>query len=445
MRVSPRRSTPLVTSSALGLLFAIVALGAVAGAPPARGQGPSPGPAVCAIDIDKELWIRNLSVVEDPVRTTYVPFDPANPSRGIWTFGRFMEKMAGPNDPSDFVLHLFEQFRTPQVVNGFTIPARTEFYDGVIQPWLDASGGKHLDFSIAPFRLNGFVNRIDLRTNATYGGASSAGEGRVVFTIVDPPTGNPQLGTLILEYALLAANCDQVKAWGNRWHALGSLKFGPAFNEALEKIVEAFAGKGVAPDRPNGSALNQLRTNELVNVGPSPETPWQWREFHLSGLTTNLEESTVAQTPDISRNHTKALRSFVNTNEAAILADDYVVPLTWLGSPFRGGVSDGEPYEAFYEASGILNNEARHIVSRNTCVGCHTVETGTSFFQSTPRSAGSETFLAGFLTGISGVPDPVSGVPRSFNDLKRRVDSLCKVLTASCDVLDSEPPFKATH
>jgi len=393
--------------------------------------------SACVIDPDKELWIRDLSVVEDPVRTVYVPFNPLNPSEGVWTFGRFIENMCGPNTPTDFVLHLFKQFNTTMVVNGFTEAPRPGFYNTVIQPWIDASG-KKLNFKIAPFRLNGFVNRLDLRSNPTYGGGGfSAGEGRVVFTILTPD-GFATIGTLILEYELVAENCEQVKAWANAWHELGSMDFGPAYNERLEKIVEGFAGAGAAPHKPNGSALNQLRTNELVG-----EFPWQWREFHLE-KTTMLEMATVAQTPEITLNHTKALRDFINFNEADILADNYVVPLSWQGNPFRGGVSDGEPYDAFYEAPGILNNDARHIFSLNTCVACHSVETGTGFFHSSPRSAGQVTFLSGFLTGIT-VSDPVSGVPRSFNDLKRRAISMCKVLEAGCDELSVEEIVKPTH
>jgi hypothetical protein len=431
-----KKAAWLAPACGLGIAISAAVLGS--NVTPARA---SSAPLACDIVVEKELWIRDLSVVEDPLRTVYVPFDPMNPSAGIWTFGRFMENMSGPNDPSDFVLHLFKHFNTTIVVNGFTVPDRASFYDQIIQPWIDqsqANGYKGLDFSIAPFRLNGFVNRLDLRQNATYGGGNvNAGEGRAVFSILNPD-GEPNIGTLIIEYELLADNCEEVKAWAYAWHELGSIKFGDEFNKHLEKIVEGFAGKGVAPGRINGSALHQLRTNEVI-----AGFPWQWREFQLQ-KTTMLEQTTVAQTPDISVNHSKRLRDFVNLNEADILANDYVVPLSWMGGPFRGGVSDGEPYEAFYEAPGINNNEARHIVSLNTCVGCHSVETATGFFHSTPRQAGTMTFLSGFLEGTIAF-DPVSGVQRSFNDLKRRVEDLCKVLSSSCADLDNEKPFKATH
>src|SRR6185295_2427490 len=181
----------------------------------------------CSFDVDRSLWIRDLSVVNDPVRTTWVD-DPTDPSQGAWTFGRFMQNMAGDHDLSEFVLELFHEFDEDQVVNGFVIPARPLIHDEIIQPWIDQShknGYKGLDFSIAPFRLNGFVNRIDLRTNSTYGSANSAGEGRIVFSVLRPG-GETSLFTLILEYELIAEECAKVQTWAEAWRGLSDRKFG---------------------------------------------------------------------------------------------------------------------------------------------------------------------------------------------------------------------------
>jgi hypothetical protein len=398
----------------------------------------------CSIDVDKELWIRDLSVIDDPVRTTYVQ-NPPTPSHGAWTFGRLIENMAGPNDPSDFCLHLFKQFAQTQTVNGFVIDPRPGMLAEVIQPWIEQSeenGFKGLDFSIAPFLLTGIVNRIDLRGNGNYGTPTSGGEGRIVFTA--QVGGSSTRMTVIFEYELVASSCEEVKQWAHDWHALGSIPFGPAYNEALEKIVDRFAGKNAAPHKVNGSALNQFRTNELV-----AEFPWQWREFHLSAATTLLEQGTVAQTPATILNQTKAIRDYVNQNEAAILNGTHVVPLVFANAPFRGGASDGDPngngLTAHFRAAGINNNDARHIFSLNTCVACHTEETNTNFFQAFRGGPGFPTFLSEFLTG-EVIPDPVDPtVSRHFNDLKRRVEDLCHLLTVGCDDLASEKPFLRVH
>jgi hypothetical protein len=73
----------------------------------------------------------------------------------------------------------------------------------------------------------------------------------------------------------------------------------------------------------------------------------------------------------------------------------------------------------FWNAPGILNPEARHKFSLNTCDGCHGAETQTSFLQVFPRFPGQESSLSGFMTGID-VFDPVSGQIRRLNDLGRR-------------------------
>ena len=417
----------IVGTCALPLTLALAA--------PAAAQA-----SLCSIDVDRELWIKDLSVVEDPVRTKWVE-NPTDPSEGCWTFGRLMSHISGQPDPADFVLRLFDEFREKQDVNGFTIPPHPFMLSEIIDPWIEASeqNGKKLDFSIAPFRLNGIVNRIDLRTNSTYGVSNSAGEGRIVFSVLRPD-GNTSLFTFILEYELLADDCDDVKEWANAWHDLGSIPFGPAYNDALEDLVNRFAGPNVAPNRPNGSALRQARTNEFFG-----DDFWQWREFHLSARSGLLEQATVAQTVQTTLNRTKTLRDYVNQNEAAILAGTAIVPLTFQGQPFRGGASDGEPITAFFSADGINDNDARHLFSLNNCVACHTEETGTSFFHSFPRNQGSETFLSGFLTGIT-IPDPVDpGTKRTFNDLKRRAEDLCNALTSPCSVISTEKPLLRVH
>lgn len=399
----------------------------------------------CDVDIDKELWIRDLSVLDDPVRTVY-QYGSTNPSQGCWTFGRLMENMAGPHDPSDFVLTLFKEFASVQVVNGFAIDPRPFMLQEVIEPWIaasEANGVKGLDFTIAPFVLTGIVNRMDLRAVPGYGGVGSAGEGRIVFTVLGAG-GFATRMTLILEYELLAETCEDVLEWAKLWHELGSLDFGPDYNKLLEKIVDRFAGKNVAPGRPNGSAIRQVRTNELVG-----EFPWQWREFHLSALTGYLEQGTVAQTPQTILNRSKLIRDYVNANEADILAGTHVVPPIFAGQNFLGGSSDGDDpnlVTGHFRAKGILNNDARHLFSLNTCVACHTEETGTDFFHAfRGGGVGTPTFLSGFLTGTS-LPDPVDpSTTRSFNDLKRRWVDFCELLNSDCTKLAEEQKMNRVH
>ena len=363
-----------------------------------------------------ELLIRDVPVVEDPVRTVWTGATTTT-ADGAWTFGRLMTSMAGPNDPSAFVLAWLRQWETAQAVNGFTVAPRPAMNTLVTAPWLAASGGTRLDLTKAPFRLLAIVNRMDLRNLA----AGSAGEGRFVFGVLDQ-AGNQTQFTVILEYRLPATTNADITTWANKWHALSAQTFGsPAYNTALEAVTNGFAAKNVAPTRPNGSSINQVRTNEIAL-----SAPWEMREFHVDPTRGALVEATVSQTPDLSLNNSPTLASWVNANTPALLAGTDVVPATFNGAPFLGGSALTNP-GAFWSAPGITNNDARFTLSVNTCNGCHQGETGTTFLHIAPRNPGAASVLSTFLTGKT-LPDPVSGVTRTFNDLDFRTRSLADIL-----------------
>ena len=357
---------------------------------------PFPLPRPNKLDVNKVFMIRDLSVVEDPVRT----------NDGVWSFASLIKNMAGLNHPTDFVMQWLQHWEKDQSVNGHLIPARPSIRDLVIDPWIKASGGLPLDFSKAPFRLLAIVNRIDLSNVATYGNSSvSAGEGRFVFGVLDP-NGNATPFTVIMEFELLAQNNFEILQWILQWEALNTLKFGPLYNKRLEKLTSRFTAAGVAPAKPNGSALNQLRTNEIALAGP-----WELREFVISPMSGLLTQTTVKQTPPDSLNQAKEIAEFINVNEADILAGRHIVPEKLLGG------SSFAPQ--LWDAPGIRNSEARHLFALQTCNGCHSDETGTFFLHVAPRGKGEASLLSGFLTGTI-VSDPVTGTPRVFNDLERR-------------------------
>ncbi len=380
---------------------------------------PDGGQCAVTINAAAELTIRDLAVVEDPLRTNWTG-GTTNLSDGAWSFGRLMTAMAGPNDPAVFVRNWLAQWDTPQTINGFVVGSRT-MNAAVTAPWLAASGGTRLDLTRAPFRLLAIVNRMDLRNLA----AGSAGEGRFVFGVLDP-AGNPLQFTVILEYRLPATTNADVKQWADQWHALAGFPIGSAqYNQALETITNRFAGPNVAPTRPNGSSINQVRSNEIAL-----SAPWELREFHLDATRGGaLVEAPVAQTTDLTLNNSPNLAAFVNQNTAALLNGTDVVPATFNGAPFLGGSALTNPGQ-FWNAPGISNNEARFQFSVNTCNGCHAGETGTVFLHVAPRARGSVSVLSTFLTGKTQ-PDPVSGAPRTFNDLDFRATSLGTVLCAS--------------
>jgi len=355
----------------------------------------------CTIKPRRELEIRDVSVVDDPIRT--------GPG-GAWTFGKLMEAMAPtPADAPAMVEAMLSSFLTQQTVNSFPLPPRFG-----AQQVLDSMRGQDgkLDLSLSPqaFRLLAIVNRIDLSDVS----ASTAGEGRFVFGFA--PFGQTLSATLIIEYSIPAGSQAEIVELGKAWHALRALPFpSEAYNAALQTVTERFTARNAAPGRTNGSALGQIRTNDFFALTPFA---WEFREFHLDATSGMLVPAPVAQTPDRSFNFSDRLGRFVLANEPAILAEKHTAPLTFEGAPFQGGNVDASDFFT-WQVPGV-SPETRHRFARNTCNGCHTFsETGGAEFQVSPRVPFQESSLSGFLLGAD-VADFSAGVIRHFNELGRR-------------------------
>ena len=398
-----------------------------------------------AIDPEKSLVIRDTRVVEDQNRT-FNPCTGRGTQMGVWTFGHLMQQMANRSatkiKPQKFVKQWLKQWEKDQVVNGLVVPRRTRIRSLIIDPWLQASGGtgKQLDLAKAPFRLLAIVNRVDLRDNSASG---NAGEARFVFGALGPGC-QPLEFTVIFEFGIQRSDCQAVKDWARQWLDLGSLELGsPGYNAALEEITEQFVRAGADQSKPNGSALNQLRTNEI-----SLSNQWELREFKLSAEGA-LKQVTVKMTPDLNFNRTAVLTSFINANQADILADRHVVPDQFpAGSSFLAG-SALMPGRVFWDnpTTGlfIASREARHKFSLQTCNGCHQGETDTDFTHIKPAPFGFPAGLSGFMTGII-VGDPSDHLPvREFNELQRRAVDLDQLVNSPCLMELLRKPLRMTH
>jgi hypothetical protein len=395
----------------------------------------------CVVVPNKELFITDVSVVDDCFRTTWFPICPAPvlpATRGAWTFGGLMPGIFGTNNPailSNEVTRWLKEWSFNKVVNGELVPARPAVQAQVIGPWLAASGGVQLDMKRAPFRLLAIVSRLDLRGNAPF----TAGEGRFVFNLLNP-AGNPTQYLLILEYGLDAKDCTGIMSWANVWHGLGTSAFGPVFNARLQKVTDLFTTIGASPGKPNGSAINQVRSDDFFLAAP-----WELRQFTLQPSTTGppapLLISTVTQTPQNAHQNSALLANFINSGTPT-------VPLSWLATPFRGGASthalnfdwDGPPPPCTSTAL-----PARHDFSLNTCNGCHGAETGTIFKHVEPRNPGVQSLLSDFLTGAGPVIVDMCGLPHAFSDIARRQTDLCNLLGSTCAEINAEPPVGFVH
>ncbi|RYZ38320.1 MAG: hypothetical protein EOO71_24470 [Myxococcaceae bacterium] len=361
-------------------------------------------PATCSVIPFQELLITDLSVVEDPVRTT---------GNGAWTFGTLMREMNGGVDPSPLVRTWLRTWEQPQFLQASVAPPRPAIRDLVTNAWEARSGGpgQPLDFNTAPFRLLAIVNRIDLRQEGV-----ASGEGRFVFGVLDP-FGQPMPFTVIFEYTLPGGSPEEFQRWARDWHELSRLGIAhPDYRPKLQALTDRFTRAFVAPGRFMGSAISQVRTNEN-----SLDFEWELREFHFGA--TGLAPAPVALTPEFFLSNSPLLGNYIHQNQDAILAGTHDVPATFQGQPFQAAASL-TPFFFFFNAPGV-NAEARHQFSVNTCNGCHAGETNTFFLHVSPRSEGQQAFLSPFLVNPSPTPDPTGAGPgRVFQDLERRRDDL---------------------
>jgi hypothetical protein len=390
---------------------------------------------------ERSLIIRDTDVLTDPLRTFNPCTKTGNPN-GVWTFGHLMTQMANRPatgiHPSKFVRAWLSEWETTQTVNTFPIPPRLAIVPRIIAPWEQLSGGPKLDLTKAPFRLLAIVNRVDLRQNLIYGGGS-AGEARFVFGAVDlTQSCAPLPFTVIFEYGITKKSCSDLRGWAKLWYDLRALPpSDPLYRSKLEAITQQFVMAGADPSQvPNQNALNQLRTNERA-IG----APWELREFGLESGGTSpglLNSVTVKQEPDMNFNNTLTLAKWVNANAASIVADQHVVPEQLpSGKPFLGSRAPiPNDNVGFFWGRGadMPTPNSRAHFSLNTCSGCHTGETGTTFTHIDPVS-GSPPNLSGFLTGIN-VPDPdpsdADNSVRHFDDLLRRAIGLDALVNNMC-------------
>jgi len=313
--------------------------GGAGGSAPDGGTGGSVADGGTAqlpsIDPFKELLVVDSTVVLDG--------RASNAAGGAWSFRHTVEQLAGNAAPA-FVERWLRTFRG-NVVAGRAVDDRPGV-EALLASWPRTSGGA-LDLSRAPFRLVAIAGRLDLLT-------APRGEGRLVYGLVDPVTGEPGLFTVAFEYALPALGTpNDRKAWAARFHALGAHSFGDGYNQALEAITDAFA---------TPAALLQVRTNEAA-FG----SPWELREWKLADG--QLAPAWTAQNPDQSLDGSPALSQFIRDHEADVRAGTMQLPQSMLaGTSLETGAWR-------FPNDPAIDESLRHAFAMQTCNGCHATET----------------------------------------------------------------------
>jgi len=450
-------------------------------------------PNLCTLAVTltpgRSLMMTDPSIIADPSRT----FDPCDVDgdgvfgsvNGAWSFKTLMANMAPApltaTSTADFINAWLISWMSDQLVGSspFTIDKRLAIQN--MFPGWDGATSATLNLERLPFRLLAIVNRMDLAGVSLYGTPANPkkSETRLVFGLVDLSSSACKAHgsssatlpmTVIFEYGDPISNCTDAQARANSWIALSapSLAFPSAlYNSKLQALTDGVTlrNAGAPMGKPNGSALDQLRTNEIALAGP-----WQLREFNLIAPSSNLMSATIKQTPDpfTFRTGSTLTAQFMEANQDDILCESHVVPDSFLSTPFLGTHADygfGTTWNAPTTIPGTTfppcwhsnvssatlptkQREVRHKFSLNTCDDCHSGETNTLFTHVDPTTFPSA--LSGFLTGIV-VNDPTPGplVKRSFNDLQRRgqaLESLAQgCLKLPCSFFTSQLHLTARH
>jgi hypothetical protein len=300
---------------------------------------------------------------------------------GAWSFRRAIENMAASSTAADtdaLLRSIFEPFTADQFVNGEFLEQRGGV-QGVLfnQFQIPNTSPRQFDLSKAPFRLLAIANRLDLRS------ATQGGEGRLVFGVTSSDANGVFQGffsmTLIMEFALpLKAPLDTPAKWAAKWHELDSID--PAtspvsFSAKLQEITDAFTVRNAFVGRPNGSAINQIRTNEIA-LG----VPWQLREFNMTPAGLMAPATTKASPNHTLLNDSQTLRDFINQNPVLNATNDtsffsLQMPTTFGGLLFAGGKADQAGFtNSRWELSSTETQDTSVAVDNFgllTCNGCH--------------------------------------------------------------------------
>jgi hypothetical protein len=430
------------------LSAALLVLGC--GAPVDAGDGVVEDPEIAVGEQSAELVVGSCSANVEPLRSTEI-VHPAivgdarasNATNGAWSFRRLIENMApsaGAAGTDPFLRGIFESWlNTALFVNGQLVPSRAQVQLQIIDQFVvPGSSPRQFNLATAPFELIAVASRLDLRTTNT------AGEGRLIYALKTPGGGNNSM-TLILEFALpLKAPLDTPAKWAAKWHELDALDPATqqvAFASKLQEITDVFTARGAMPERPNGSAINQLRTNEIA-LG-SLGDPWQLREFRLDPSGAMLPAPTAVNPNHGTINRSQLLRDFIAQNPVLNATNDtsffnLKTPDIFGGNFFNGGKQDeffAFPSSAAAWSFSVTEDQTNNVALDNfgllTCNGCHTENKATNdfvFYQVSP-TASPGVDGTGRLSLFMTQGDPSKGGRRPA-ELTRRATDLGTLLCA---------------
>jgi hypothetical protein len=425
---------------------------------------------------------------------------------GAWSFGTLFKNMVDPNNNTNGqkiknslkeILLSFVQSSgnssQPLPYTGLVAKSRKDIIHHLIWPWIkmanpnltftglvqnsfdgwipyfDNSNADDL-LKFAPFKLTAIVNRLDLRGNSAYTtNLFNAGETRFIFTLLNlndftktpkhvnitnlsfgslqPSNYDWQGMNIIFEYGNPQTNLEDLITFAEQWKQLSNTNLvlgSAAYNSALQAITDIVTSPNAAPNKPIGSAINRIRTNEKIfdngNSNPGGNFDFNWglmdwgfRQFELD-INGDFRMVPLTNTPFMNANDAICNGSnlsngtvpFNNTNSVNLINWATTMPnkLRVINNNFNiptillenGSENPGELL--FYyglDKQTLQNNnlseseskQIRHHISLNTCQGCHAGETKTNFTMVAPLPYGTAADYYG--TTPNGIAEDMDG------------------------------------
>lgn len=445
-----------------------------------------------AIIKHKSLFITDLRVVEDPARTYNVVEQTGNPVGAWTFGQLMKNMAGGFSTPptldeedkvkaflKKWVLAIAETYELNDRVG--SARNHNDLIEFMILPWLSKVYGQenlglnnndlilaenweqywddadvHELLANAPFKLTAIVNRMDLRGNSAYSSDfSNSGETRFVYSLVGlydiltlsagQPTfhSNTDFATkafidwqgmnVILEYGNVESDKCDVKQRAQDWVALSSYNLDDelelqSYLSSLQELTATVTAQNANPNKPNGAAINQVRSNEksLANASISDlgweNANWQLRQFEVDeeGWLVNAPVTNVPfEDNNFAFNNKQLVNPAssselidwiygVNQNPNHIrlrhgnhsLPDNLTEPVAEIKDELMHyyGIDfwhEGMPTNIYdkYNDDGSASHrekEIRRQLSLNTCMGCHGGETKTPFTMIRPLGYGEE-------------------------------------------------------
>ncbi|HWZ89708.1 MAG TPA: CARDB domain-containing protein [Polyangiaceae bacterium] len=385
---------------------------------------------LCSVSVDP---LRSIMVVHPNVIETS---RASNLTDGAWSFRGLLERMAPTPAQADvdrLVLSIFSPWRNDQTVNGEVLPARTPVDSLILSQFMiSGSSPSSFDLSRAPYRLLAIATRSDLRS------ASDGGELRFIFGLTN--NGSPQPMTLILEYKLpFTPLLDTPAKWASKLHELDALDPAApqpnAFSTKLQEITDIVTARGAYPSKPNGSAISQIRSNEIA-LGPV----WELRELNMTGSGLMAPATTKNSPNHGAINDSTKLSDFLAQNPVLGANDtsffSFTMPTSFEGQPFLGGKAQesdsttfgGLSVDAWFLGDGAQNkdnNVALDNFGLLTCNGCHfnnKSSTDIPFYQVSPTPVSVGADGTGRLSQFMLTGDPSKGARRPAELTRRATD-----------------------